>query len=68
MCLTKITKETYLTSLDLHWIIGQDLWKINKHMLLIKSNNMSFVPITHDKIVFHKNLADSFPRYSYIHV
>ncbi len=51
-------------------IIGQNLCKINKHFLrfLFKRYYNHISRPTNDKVIYHKNLFDFFPRYLNIHL
>jgi hypothetical protein len=56
--------------IDSQRIMGRDLCKINKHFLQfpIKLGHYHVDRLTHDKLIYHKNLFDFSPRYPNIHL
>jgi hypothetical protein len=62
--LKKIVEDMSI-EIDLQRIMGQYLCKINKHFLQfpIKSCHYRVDRLTHDKLIYHKNIFDFFPKY-----
>ncbi len=58
------------TEMDPQRIMGRNLCKINKHFLEfpIKSGNYRVDCLIHNKLIYHKNLSDLFPKYRNTHV
>ncbi len=67
--LRKIVEEMNI-EIELQRIMGQNICKINKHFLEfpIKSNCYCVNHLTHDKLIYHKNIFDFFPRYLDTHL
>ncbi len=62
--------EKMVTEIDLQRIMGQDLCRINKHFqqFPIKAKHYCIDYLTHDKIIYHKNLSNFFPKYLNTHL
>jgi hypothetical protein len=62
--LRKIVEVTGI-KFNLHMIMGWDLCKINKHFLQFPcETNLNHVNhLTHDKLIYHKNLFNFFPNF-----
>jgi hypothetical protein len=67
--LKKITKETCI-EVKTQRIMGQNLNKINKHFLQspYKTCLNRINHLIHDKLIYHRNVSDFFPRYFNIHL
>jgi hypothetical protein len=61
--LKKIVEEMNI-EIELQRIMGQIICKINKHFVQfpIKSNRYCVNHLTHDKLVYHKNISNFFTR------
>jgi hypothetical protein len=67
--LKKIVKEIGI-EIDPQKIMGRNLCKINKRFLQFpyKTNLNCVDCLTHDKLIYHKNLSDFFPWYPNTHL
>jgi hypothetical protein len=67
-----LDKNNEKTSIEIdpQRIVGQDLCKFNKHYIQFpyKRDNKCFELPTLNKIIYHKNLSDFFPRYPNNHL
>jgi hypothetical protein len=65
----KIVKKTS-TEINLQKIVGQYMYKINKHYMQFpyKRDSKCFELPTLNKIIYHKNRSDFFPSYPNSHL